>query len=350
MPTPACPFFHIWTGTSHCFVHLLGVRCSGCNFFVNCSVLEIFKTTRTLIVVHCTFLRCLLLFAKTNLPRSMFDAATFVPRSSCTRSSLSSVIFQTYQSLELASSTRKGDLTCAFTDFFVRNLVFCDFYLKILLIQSVILAASIPKANLLSHFTIIKYFQHTSLLSPLAPLLGQIDIYAHWVFCTNLLSQQLLFERFLATVLSLGEFISWIDKLLYYSIVVSWFDNFYFEFTAHSTLTFKSRSVLRHYRSQGMWCPSKFRLYSDCCIYGSKFLPPRWCRFYNYFPTATPSLVAKIGTNPRTRGFLLRFVAEIRGSVKKGELKTKIYSLFVRRRVWGRALSIFWNRMSSFRL
>ncbi len=45
---------------------------------------------------------------------------------------------------------------------------------------------------------------------------GEIDLFAYWVSFTKFNSQQLLFEQFFATVLSLGEIISWIDKLLYF--------------------------------------------------------------------------------------------------------------------------------------
>ncbi len=35
-----------------------------------------------------------------------------------------------------------------------------------------------------------------NLSSPLAPLLGKIDMFVHWLFCTKFNSQQLLFEQF----------------------------------------------------------------------------------------------------------------------------------------------------------
>ncbi len=50
--------------------------------------------------------------------------------------------------------------------------------------------------NLLSGFSTL-YFRHINLWSPIAPLLEEIDICAHWVFCRKFNSEELLFETFL---------------------------------------------------------------------------------------------------------------------------------------------------------
>ncbi len=84
-----------------------------------------------------------------------------------------------------------------------------------------------------SHFCTINYLKRINLWSPLAPLLKEIGICVYLVFCKKCNSQQLLFEQFFATVLSFGEIISWIHKLVHfpqYSITLSWFDTSIFNF------------------------------------------------------------------------------------------------------------------------
>ncbi len=88
---------NVWMGIGHCLVCLPGVRCGGRNFFVNCSVFNCtqkqFQNYTNVIMVRCVFLRHSQLFATTNLPHSMFVAATFAPCSSCARSSGPSLRF-----------------------------------------------------------------------------------------------------------------------------------------------------------------------------------------------------------------------------------------------------------------
>ncbi len=48
------------------------------------------------------------------------------------------------------------------------------------------------KVNLFSCFSILYYFKHGNLSILLAPLQGEIDMRAHWVFCRKLSFQQLL--------------------------------------------------------------------------------------------------------------------------------------------------------------
>ncbi len=60
-----------------------------------------------------------------------------------------------------------------------------------------IFAALSPKQNPLFHISTTKYLEHINLCSPLTPLWKEIDMYDHWLFCTQFNSQQLLFEAFL---------------------------------------------------------------------------------------------------------------------------------------------------------
>ncbi len=53
-----------------------------------------------------------------------------------------------------------------------------------------------PKLNLVSHFCTLKDFKHTDLWSPLAPLMGEIDLCAQELFCMKFNSEQILFEPF----------------------------------------------------------------------------------------------------------------------------------------------------------
>ncbi len=58
----------------------------------------------------------------------------------------------------------------------------------------VFLASLGPKVNLISHFWTLKDFKHKVLWSPLAPLMGEIDLRARGLFRTNFNSKQLLLE------------------------------------------------------------------------------------------------------------------------------------------------------------
>ncbi len=62
------------------------------------------------------------------------------------------------------------------------------------------MATSSSKVNLLSHFCTLKYCKDGSLRSPLLPLLGELDIRVHWVFCRKFNSEQFLCEAFLCII------------------------------------------------------------------------------------------------------------------------------------------------------
>ncbi len=52
------------------------------------------------------------------------------------------------------------------------------------------------KVNFLSHSSTLKFFKNDNLWTPLAPLLGEIQLCVHWVFCRKFNSEQLLYEAF----------------------------------------------------------------------------------------------------------------------------------------------------------
>ncbi len=79
---------------------------------------------------------------------------------------------------------------CAPTDF-------CTKFIAQQFLFEAFLAASSPEVNLLSHFSTLFYFKDGNFWSSLAPLLEEIDICAHWLFCLQFNDQQLLFEAFL---------------------------------------------------------------------------------------------------------------------------------------------------------
>ncbi len=53
-----------------------------------------------------------------------------------------------------------------------------------------------PKVNFFPHSSTLKYFKNDNLWTPLAPLLGEIQLCVHWVFCRKFNSKQLLYEAF----------------------------------------------------------------------------------------------------------------------------------------------------------
>ncbi len=82
------------------------------------------------------------------------------------------------------------------------------------------MAALSAKFNLLPSFSALEYFKHINLWSSLAPLLGKIDICAHWVFCRKLNSEQFLCETFF-DIIDILAALSPKANLLHYSRLCS---------------------------------------------------------------------------------------------------------------------------------
>ncbi len=82
------------------------------------------------------------------------------------------------------------------SDFFVRNSILNNFYLKLFLMWCVFLVASNLKPNLLDCFWTLLFFEGGNLSSPLAPLQREINICACGLFCTKFNFEQLLFKAF----------------------------------------------------------------------------------------------------------------------------------------------------------
>ncbi len=76
-----------------------------------------------------------------------------------------------------------------------------------------------PEVNLLSHFSTIKYLKRINFWSPLAPLLGTIDMCAHWLYCTKFNAQQLLFEAFFNITDSFGSVEHELNLLSHFSAI-----------------------------------------------------------------------------------------------------------------------------------
>ncbi len=81
----------------------------------------------------------------------IFGSVEREPQTESTFPFLYIILFQRGQSLKLPSSTPGGDRHAP-TDFFVRSLMFNNFYLKHFWMRCVFLAVSSPKVNLLSNF------------------------------------------------------------------------------------------------------------------------------------------------------------------------------------------------------
>ncbi len=69
---------------------------------------------------------------------------------------------------------------------------FCQKFLQIKVDKDLIWYNKV--ASNITIFEILCCTETGNLLSPLAPLLGEIDICIHWPFCTKLNPEQLLFE------------------------------------------------------------------------------------------------------------------------------------------------------------
>ncbi len=86
---------------------------------------------------------------------------------------------------------------------------------------------------LLSYFSTIQSLKHTNLSSPRAPLLREIDMSAHWLFCTKC-NSQLLFEHFLNIIVILAAFspkllkfhIGFICNLCYHIYIITFLCSF----------------------------------------------------------------------------------------------------------------------------
>ncbi len=59
--------------------------------------------------------------------------------------------------------------------------------------------------NLIYHFCALIDFKHTDLRTPLAPLMGEIDVHVRELFCTKFNSEQLSFEAFFDVMRILGS-------------------------------------------------------------------------------------------------------------------------------------------------
>ncbi len=100
-------------------------------------------------------------------------------------------IFETYQSLESSSHTLEHGSHLCLSNFL--HGIQCS----TTVIWGIFRAASSPK---LIYFPIFEYYNTSkddNLWRPLAPLLGEMDVCAHWLVCTEFNAQQLLFEAYL---------------------------------------------------------------------------------------------------------------------------------------------------------
>ncbi len=71
--------------------------------------------------------------------------------------------------------------------------------------RRVFLAALGPKLDLLSRFCILLFFKEENLSITLAPLMAEIDICAHGLFCMKFNFKQLLFKAFSDVMLIFGS-------------------------------------------------------------------------------------------------------------------------------------------------
>ncbi len=111
------------------------------------------------------------------------------------------IIFQRGESFDPPSTTGVGGGeidTCApgpfCTKFNFEQLLFKAFFDATL--RRVFLAASGPKLNLLSRLCTLLFFKEENLPILLAPLMGEIDICDHGLFCTKFNFEPLLFKAF----------------------------------------------------------------------------------------------------------------------------------------------------------
>ncbi len=74
-----------------------------------------------------------------------------------------------------------------------------------------------PKVNLFSYFNILYHFKCGNLSSLSAPLHGEIDKCAHWVFYTKLNSQQLFLRVFLHIINIFGSVEQWSQSIFPFS-------------------------------------------------------------------------------------------------------------------------------------